>query len=182
MLSNSIEITLIASKKVGVLPLLMQKLSSIGLIYRRCVTTEYDDAVKLLLFCEGESDLDRDFIINSLISVPNIDSVISFAESESGLSEVYETLSTRFQESTELHPLRAKDEVTHDVIHIVEDRLAEVFGPVANVLLRSASKKSKLVGALFLNLAENLDEEQKILFLRNIEGLDDMTISSHEAY
>lgn len=178
LLTNSLEITLIASKKMGILPILMRKLGSLGLIYRRCITDEYDDGVKLTVICVGDLNCDKPYLIETLKAVPNVDSIVSISESKAGPNDVVEALPSRFDESrTEFHPLRAGDIITHDIMHIVEDRLAESFGPVANILLKKAAKKSKLVGELFLNLAKDLNEEQKVVFLRDVEGLDQMASS-----
>lgn len=179
MLTNSVEISLIASKKVGILPALMRKLATLGLIYRRCIKTDYDDGVKLTLVCIGTLECEKKVLIKALKSVPNVDSVISVVESKARPTDITENLPSGISHNTRLNPLRAKDEITHDVIHIVEDRLAETFGPVADVLLQKAVKKSQYVGELFLNLAENLDDEQKVVFLRNIEDLDKVSVGAN---
>lgn len=179
LLTNSIEITLIASKKMGILPVLMRKLGSLGLIYRRCTTEKHNDGVKLTVFCVGDMDADKEFLEETLKSVPTVDSIISIKESKAGPNDVVASLPTRFEKTqTEFHPLRANDAITHDIMHIVEDRLAESFGPVANILLKKAAKKSRLVGELFLNLAVDLTDDQKVVFLRDIEGLEQISMSS----
>ena len=177
MPKNTIEITLMASKRAGILPILMRKLGSLGLIYRRCNTKEYDDGVKLTLICEGVLDCDKSFLIKSIKEVPNVDSIINVTESNAHATISFDKLRDNLSEFTELHPLRANDPITHDVMHIVEDRLAEAFGPAANLLFRLAAKKSTRVGDLFLILAEDLTEDQKVVFLRNVQGLDNMLIS-----
>lgn len=160
---------------MGILPILMRKLGSMGLIYRRCITDEYDDGVKLTIVCVGDLNCDKSFLMDGLKAVPNVDSIISITESKAGPNDVVDGLHPMFDNSrTEFHPLRAGDVITHDIMHIVEDRLAESFGPVANILLKNAAKKSRLVGELFLNLAKELTEDQKVDFLRDIEGLDQM--------
>ncbi len=177
MPKNTIEITLIASKKAGILPILMRKLGSLGLIYRRCTTKEYDDGFKLTLVCMGELDCDKSFLIKSIKEVQNVDSVINVVQSKAHANEAFNKSPDNMSEFTELHPLRAKDPITHDVMNIVEDRLAESFGPTANLLLKSAAKKSTRVGDLFLLLAEDLTDDQRVVFLRNVEGLDNMSVS-----
>ena len=174
---NTIEITLVASKRSGILPILMRKLGSLGLMYRRCNTKEFDGGVKLTLICEGELDCDKSFLIKSMKEVPNVDSVISVIESKGEANQSFDKLRDSLSEFTELHPLRANDPITHDVLHIVEDRLAEAFGPVANLLFKLAAKKSTRVGDLFLILAEDLTNEQKVEFFRNVEGLENVLVS-----
>jgi len=162
---------------MGILPILMRKLGTLGLIYRRCITDERDNDVKLTLICVGDLNCDKEYLTKTLESVPNVVSLVSIRESQAGPNDVVESLPSRFDQAhTELNPLRAADVITHDVMHIVEDRLAEAFGPVANILLRKAVKKSNLVGELFLNLAEDLTEDQKASFLRDVEGLDQIAI------
>lgn len=178
LLTKSIEITLIASKKMGILPVLMRKLGSLGLIYRRCITDDYDDGVKLTILCVGDLNSDKEHLVDTLKSIPNVVSIVGITEAQAGPNDVVESLPTRFDMSrTELQPLRANDIITHDIIHIVEDRLSEAFGPVASILLKKAAKKSKLVGELFLNLAEDLTDDQKVLFLRNVEGLEQIPVN-----
>lgn len=179
LLTNSIEITLIASKKMGILPILMRKLGSIGLIYRRCLSDDFDNGVKLTIVCVGDINCDREYLTKTLESIPNVNSIVSVTESKAGPNDVVESLPARFDKAiTALNPLRADDVITHDVMHIVEDRLAEAFGPVTNILLQKAAKDSKLVGELLLNLAKDLTDDQKVLFLRNVEGLDKMALNS----
>lgn len=164
---------------MGILPVLMRKLGSMGLIYRRCITDDYDDGVKLTILCVGELKFDKDYLTKILESIPNVISTVSIVEAQAGPNDVVESLPSRYDDAhTELHPLRANDVITHDIIHIVEDRLSEAFGPVASILLKKATKKSHLVGELFLNLAEDLSDDQKVHFLRNIEGLDQMSAVS----
>ncbi len=179
MLTKSIEIKLIATKKMGILPILMRKLGNLGLIYRRCITDEHENGVKLTVVCVGDLNYDREYLNETLESVPHVDSIISVTESQAGPNDVVESLPTRFDKTiTALNPLRAADVITHDVMNIVEDRLAESFGPVAIILLKKAAKESNLVGELFLNLAKNLDDDQRIIFLRDIDGLDQLALGS----
>lgn len=177
MPKNTIEITLMASKKAGMLPVLMRKLGSLGLIYRRCNTKEYNDNVKFTLFCEGQLDCNKSYLIKSIKEVPNVDSVISVIENKAQANQSFDKLRDSLSELTELRPLRANDPITHDVMHIVEDRLTEAFGPAANLLFKLAAKKATRVGDLFLILAEDLTDEQKVEFFRNVEGLDNMLVS-----
>jgi len=164
---------------MGILPVLMRKLGSLGLIYRRCLTDNYDDGVKLTLVCVGDLNCDREYLSETLEAVPNVVSIVSVTESQAGPNDLVESLPTRFDsEFTELNPLRAEDTITHDVMNIVEDRLSVVFGPVANILLKKAEKDSRLVGELLLHLAKDLTEEQKTVFLRDVEGLDQIAIRS----
>lgn len=172
MSKNTVEITLIASQKVGMLPALMRKLGTLGLIYRRCNTKDFDDGVKFTLICAGELDCDKSFLIKSIKEVPNVDSIINITQREAQADEFFDSVEDNMDEFTELHILRATDAITHDVMQIVEDRLAEAFGPVANLLLKSAAKKSSCVGDLFSILSKDLTEHQKLYFLKNVEGLD----------
>ena len=174
MLKNQIKIELTASKRAGILPILMRKLGSLGLIYRRCNVQEYNTGVKLTLICEGELDCDESFLVKSIKEVPNVESVLKVSQSKSKANENFRKFHGSINDFTELHPLRANDPITHDVMHIVDDRLAEVFGPTANILLKTAAKKSTCVGQLFLILSEDLNYDQKVVFLRNIEGLEEM--------
>ncbi len=177
MPKNTIEIKLIASKRAGILPGLMRKLGSFGLIYRRCNVQEYSTGVKLTLVCEGDLDCDQSFFIKSIKEVPNVESILNVTQSKTKAAESFKKFHENINDFTELHPLRANDPITQDVMHIVDDRLSEVFGPTANLLLKSAAKKSSCVGQLFLILAEELDFDQKVVFLRDIEGLEDMLLS-----
>ncbi|MEH6455702.1 MAG: hypothetical protein V7749_05235 [Cocleimonas sp.] len=179
MIKNKIEITLIASKRAGILPILMGKLCSLGLIYRRCNVKEYNTGVKLTLVCEGELECEESYLIKSIKDVPDVESVLNVTQSNPGATESFDKTQIGISDFTELHPLRANDPITHDVLHIVEDRLSEIFGPTTNLLLKSAAKKSTRVGELFLILAEDLTDRQNVVFLRNIEGLD--TILLNEA-
>lgn len=172
MLKNTIEITLIASKRAGILPILMSKLGSLGLIYRRCNVKEYNTGVKLTLVCEGKLDFDESYLIKSIKEVSYVESILDVTQSNPDINEHLDKPNLAVSDFTELNPLRANDPITHDVLHIVEDRLAEVFGPTTNLLLKAAAKKSTRVGELFLILAEDLTDEQNLVFLRNIEGLD----------
>jgi len=174
---NTIEIALIASKKTGVLPALMNNLSNCGLLYRRCSTTEFNDDFKLTVICEGTLYIEESDLIQLIESIPFVEKVISFDQDSSfrsmvAISDASDRLQQRINELTMLHPLRADDAITHDVLQIVEDRLSLVFGPVANLLVKSAAKKSTVVGELFLFLAEELNDEQKEVFLANVKGLD----------
>ena len=174
MLKNTIEIELTASKRVGILPVLMRKINSFGLIYRRCNIQEYKGGVKLTLISQGQLDCDETVLVKALKEVPNVESVLNVSQSQSKAVEPFEKFNGKINEFTELHPLRAKDPITQDVMHVVEDRLAEVFGPSANLLIKSAAKKSTCVGQLFLILAKSLNFDQKVIFLRNIEDLEDL--------
>jgi len=174
---NTIEISLIASKRAGILPVLMRKLGSLGLIYRRCNVKEYDGGVKLSLVCLGELDCEESLLIQSIKEVPNVESVLNVTQSKNNATDSFEPFHGEMNAFTELHPLRAKDPITQDVLHIVEGRMAEAYGPAASILLKSAAKKSNCVGDLFLILVEDLTFDQKILFLRNVEGLESMLMS-----
>lgn len=178
MLKNTIEIQLIASKRAGILPALMRKLGSLGLIYRRCQVQEYPTGVKLSLFCEGELDCEKSFLVKSIKEVPNVDSIISVIQSNAKTNKPFKNQQESISENTELYPLRANDAITHDVLYIVEDRLAEAYGPSANLLLKSAAKQSTCVGDLFSILSRDLTNDQNILFLRNVEGLENRMFSN----
>lgn len=147
----------------------MRKLGSLGLIYRRCNTKETERGVKLVLECEGALDCDKSYLIKSIKEVPNIESIISVIQSNDLANANLEN-SDADKPYTELLPLRLKDTITQDVLHLIEDRLSEAYGPAANLLLKSAEKQSKCVGDLFAILAKDLSEDQKVLFLRNVEG------------
>ncbi|MGK0272717.1 MAG: hypothetical protein ACI88H_003390 [Cocleimonas sp.] len=185
--TNTIEITIIASKKSGILPILMRKLGSLGLIYRRCGMEEYDGIVKLKLTCNGVLDCSEEYLIHTIKNVPNVDSVVSVTQGMSNDTkpvkevddEIFDELQDTINQYTALHPLRANDAITHDILQIVEDRLSLVFGPVTNILLKSAAKKSSSVGELFLILAEKLTTEQRDVFLKNVQGLEHMKVTEH---
>ena len=152
------------------LPILMRKLGSLGLIYRRCNTKETERGVKLVLECEGTLDCEKSFLVKSIKEVPNVESIISIIQSNEQSANSYEKQTDNSKPHTQLHPLRLNDAITQDVLNLVEDRLSEAYGPAANLLLKSAAKQSTCVGDLFAILAKDLSEDQKILFLRDVEG------------
>lgn len=170
MRTNIIEISLVISNANRALPVIMQDLSSFNLIYRNFSTEEYDDALKLTLVCRAMSCIDDALLIESLKKMPVVEEVISIFQSRTLTNESV----SDFEKPDGVFKIHANEDITHDILNFAETRLSEVYGPVTNLLLRSAAKKSINAGSLFLNLAKNLNEKQKESFLKNIQGLDEI--------
>jgi len=172
---------------MGILPLLMKKLVSLGLVYRRCVTSDHQGSVKLTVSCVGELNCDKEYLVKILEEIPDVTSVISVLTSKANVQDFVDTKSVnddklmRNENGTKSSLFHATDELNHDVMFMVEDRLSEILGPVTKILIRKAEKKSKLVGELFLYLSEELTEDQKNGFLRNVVGLEKITLNNSEA-
>jgi len=150
----------------------MQKLGAMGLLFESSDIENNDDGVKFHLVCKGNLESIEDDIEKTLSTVPYVESIISIVIPTAHSDAILEDEITHFDNRTKKMKFQADEELTDDIIFLVEDRLSELLGPVANILLHKAVKKSKLVGELFLHLSDDLNDEQKKVFFNNVDGLE----------
>lgn len=68
--------------------------------------------------------------------------------------------------------LNSHDTISPAALKVAEETLTEYLGLVAPLLVESAAKKTKHVGDLFLLLSEELEVDERDLFLSTVRGLD----------
>ena len=181
-MDNKVEITLITSKRHGLLPSLMKKTTALGLLYRRCLSVPLERGFdyKLTLVCSGVLDCEERYLIKKIEELEDVKEVINIYSTKSKRSSVmtqtikkagFKNIQSKIKERDIHYAFKAKDPITHDALQMIEDRLLEIFGPVTSVLLKSAANKAKNVGELLLLLSKELTEDQRDDFLSSVEGL-----------
>ena len=181
-MKNKVEITFLTSAKSGVLSFIMVACDSVGLMYRTKTTEKVsDNENRLRVFFTGKLEFDESNLIKTLeenpeiLSVENI-SIFSSNIKTSNLSK-QETLDApvdtkKPMAESSVKLLNAHELITANSLRIAEERLLGLIGPVAPILVNSASKKTKHIGDLFLLLARELEGEERINFLSLVQGIN----------
>ena len=179
---NSVDITFLTTTKSGVLSFIMKQCDAVGLLYRRMITEKVSDSeTRLIVYFKGKLECEEAYLIKKLEENPEIFSV----ENVSIFSSNIKTSALPIQETTDasiknkkagvkssIKHLNANDIITADSLRIAEENLVGVIGPVASILVNSASKKTKHIGDLFLLLARELEGEDRIDFLSLVQGIN----------
>lgn len=181
-MKDKVEITFLTSEKSGTLSYIMLECGSVGLIYRRNSTEKVsDNETRLIVYFTGKLECEESYLIKKLEENPEILSV----EDVSVLSSNIKTSTLSNQETADasinnkkavvessLKHLNANDIITAESLRIAEENLIGVIGPVASILVNSASKNTKHIGDLFLLLAKELEGQERIDFLSLVQGIN----------
>ncbi len=160
----------------------MIECDSVGLLYRRMTTEKVSNNESLLIvYFTGKLECEEAYLIKRLEENPEILSVEDISVSSSNIKNI--TLSKQQSSVASINNkkavvessvklLNAYDIITPNSLRIAEERLVGLIGPVASILVNSASEKTKHIGDLFLLLSRELEGEERNDFLSLVHGIN----------
>ena len=160
----------------------MIECDSVGLLYRRMTTEKVSNNESLLIvYFTGKLECEEAYLIKRLEENPEILSVEDISVSSSNIKNI--TLSKQQSSVASINNkkavvessvklLNAHDIITPNSLRIAEERLVGLIGPVASILVNSASEKTKHIGDLFLLLSRELEGEERNDFLSLVHGIN----------
>jgi hypothetical protein len=159
----------------------MIECDSVGLMYRRMTTEKVSNNVsRLIIYFTGTLECEEASLIKTLEEKPGILSVEDISVFSSNMKTC--ALSTQQSSAASIYNkavvessvklLNAHDIITPNSLRIAEERLVGLIGPVASILVNSASEKTKHIGDLFLLLSRELEGEERNDFLSLVHGVN----------
>ena len=184
MSDEKVEITLLTTNKTGILAKIMMTSAKHGLMVFKNHSDKIDEnSSRFSIIFNGTIKTSPDELTQALEAVPDILSVESISANQAAnpiqadVSEPQNNSTTPEAQSTtptsQSTDLRAIDVISPEALKIAEDKLSNIIGPVAPMLVESAASETKHIGDLFLLLAKDLEnEEEKKDFLSVVSGLN----------
>lgn len=174
---DQVELILTTSKKTGILSSIMMIGVKYGLMLVKNKSTKIDEeSTRFLLVFNGKLNSSKSDLSNELESHPDIhvveQVVLNYSEDLSKTSVKNEHIETKLVSNITSKKLQAIDIITPESKQIAVDKLVGLLGPVASMLVESATEKTKHIGDLYLLLSDELEGEEKKEFLELVSGLD----------
>lgn len=176
MNNNTVEMTLITSSKTGILASIMMTSVKFGLMLssNKSVPISSNSCRLHLLFngtlnCSESKFRHEVESFDFVHSVDNLFTNYSGQDSSNAKNSSDQAVTSLTKSNT---ILRSHDIITKESLRIAEEHLMQTLGPVAPILIASATKETKHIGDLYLLLSKSLEGEEKESFLSLATGLD----------
>lgn len=168
MTDKKVEMSLLTSNRSGILSSIMMQGSNVGLLYQKHHLEKLDDQQsRMKITFEGNLNCSQDDLINAIESHSDIKSIENFSIDNS----LSINTSTSLNSGSRFTILRAGYVITPEAIKIAEDRLTQILGPAAPVLVQAAAKKTKHIGDFYLLLSKDLRGTARKNFLALVSDL-----------
>ena len=168
MTDKKVEISLLTNNKSGILSSIMMQGSNVGLLYQKHHLEKLDDQMsRMRITFEGRLNCSQEDLIHAIESHSNIKAIENFSIDNSCNTNTRSSLNS----GSRFTILRAGYVITPEAIQIAEDRLTEVLGPGAPVLVQAAAKKTKHIGDFYLLLSKDLKGAARTNFLALVSDL-----------
>ena len=162
-----VSIQLVCTKKSGTLSRIIRDIKLFGLQYQNHTIDYQGDQTLIVINASGDLNCSRERLVKLFGEFNEVLQVQNVSVSQGG-SEV-----TEFRTTASQAHLKALEPLSPAILLAAEKRLSEIMGPIASLLVETASKSSKNVGELYLRLAEELgDRSEREEFLSVIEHLN----------
>jgi len=173
MNNNKIEMTIVTSNRAGVLSSIMMMGVKLGLMIRRNQSEKIDeDTSRVYVVFDGHLNCSKDELINEMLQHSEIYSIeditTDIQNKKSRKIELNNQAASTIAKITNLQP---HELITKESLEVAEKELIQILGPVAPMLVKSVTQKTKHIGDLFLLLSEQLEDEDKKDFLSLVNGL-----------
>ena len=162
-----VSIQLLCTKKSGTLSRFIRDIKLFGLQYQSHAIDYHADQSVIVINSPGKlnctparlAELFAEF--SEVIEVKNV-TVSSFGE------EI-----TEFKTTASNTHIEALEPMSPAILLVAEKRLSEIMGPIASLLVEIASQSSTNVGELYLQLADELNDQfERKDFLSVVEHID----------
>lgn len=178
MNSKQLEMSLLVSDRSGVRSSIMLLGRDLGLMYRTCQIEKVSESKsKMHVTFNGRLNCSKTELINTMESHPHILSVVKISDDyfDAAATQTSEILAESVTSSSTSIPnspnLQAYAVITPESLQVAEDALMNILGPVAPIVVKSASLETKHIGDLFLLLSNELEGQERQNFLSLVNGL-----------
>lgn len=161
-----VSIQLLCTRKPGTLSRIIRDIKLFGLQYHSHTIDYQDDKSVIVINSLGDLNCTQ----ARLMEVFGEFSEVLEVQNVSVLSNGAEV--TEFKKTASNARIGALEPLSPAILLAAEKRLSDIMGPIASLLVETASLSSKNVGELYLNLAEELnDQDERNDFLSVIEHI-----------
>jgi len=162
-----VSIQLLCTKKSGTLSRIIRDIKLFGLQYQNHTIDYQGDQTLIVINAAGDLNCTRESLVELFGEFKEVLQVLNVSVSQDG-SEV-----TKFKTIASQAHIEALEALSPAILLAADKRLSEIMGPIASLLVEAASRSSKNVGELYLQLAEELgDRVERDEFLSVIEHID----------
>lgn len=168
MTDKKVEMSLLTTNRAGILSSIMMQGSNVGLMYQKHQLEKLDDQQsRMKITFEGRLNCSQDDLIDAISS----HSDINIIENISIGNSMNVNSSTSLNSGSRFTILRAGYVITPEAIKIAENKLSEVLGPAAPILVQAAAAKTKHIGDFYLLLSKHLKGKARENFLGLVSDL-----------
>jgi hypothetical protein len=162
-----VSIHLLCSEKPGTLSRIIRDIKLFGLFYKSH-SIEYQSNQSLIVVnSSGELNCTQQRLVELLGEFSEVIKVKKVSISSDG-EEV-----TDFRTTVSDTHIKALEPLSPAILLTAERRLSEIMGPIASLLVETASQTSQNVGELYRQLADELDNQvERLDFLSVVDYVD----------
>lgn len=162
-----VRIVLTCSDKSGILSRIIREISLFGLTYQGHKIDHLNDGNRITVTASGEIGCSRETLEELFVSLPEVRGVDQLLITRNG-REV-----TQFKIGTPDAQIAAAEQLTPAIVLAAEQRLSDILGPVASVIVEATAAQCRNAGELYRRLAQELnDEQERAEFLAVLEGTE----------
>jgi hypothetical protein len=162
-----VSIHLLCTRKSGTLSRIIRDIKLFGLQYQDHSIDYLGDQSLIVVNSVGELNCSQERLtkffheFDEIVDVPNV-TIMRDGE------EI-----TEFRTTASKTHIGAKEPLSPAILLVAEKRLSEIMGPIASLLVETASQSSQNVGELYLQLSEELNDQiERKEFLSVIEHIN----------
>jgi hypothetical protein len=162
-----VSIHLLCTRKSGTLSRIIRDIKLFGLQYQDHSIDYLGDQSLIVVNSAGELNCSQERLtkffheFDEIVDVPNV-TIMRDGE------EI-----TEFRTTASKTHIGAKEPLSPAILLVAEKRLSEIMGPIASLLVETASQSSQNVGELYLQLSEELNDQiERKEFLSVIEHIN----------
>ena len=162
-----VSIQLLCTKKSGTLSRFIRDMKLFGLQYQSHTIEYQGDQSLIVINSSGELNCTQERLAEMFSEFSEVLEVRNVTVSRFG-EEI-----TEFKTKVSSARIDAQEPLSPAILLAAEKRLSEIMGPIASLLVQTASQSSANVGELYLQLANELDDQiESNEFLSVIEHVD----------
>ncbi len=160
-----VRIVLSCSDRSGILSRIIREINLFGLTYQGHKLDELATGKRITVNASGELNCTRDALEELFAGLPEVHSIDRLLITRNG-DEV-----TQFKTGAPDVHIAATERLTPAIVLAAEQRLSDVLGPVASVIVGAAADQCRNAGELYRHIAQELDDErERAEFLAVLDG------------